>query len=229
MDEPAIGLDGEDFALLDQFLSANAEQHDGLGLDGAHGLITAVLVGPVALSSEQWLPVIFGDRPLTDPDPALQTARVLLERLYQSTRAAIEQFMFEPVLAHVLGDDDEDTEVDSSGWCEGFSLGVDLCGARWEQQMRQDPRLLALLGPIIVLGVDDGAFTELARDPDIAPLSEREREELRQRLPGAVLDCWMYWRDHAEDHALEPLLQFEPEDVRDPDPGEALARRQRLH
>ncbi len=229
MDDNGLSLDPEDFAVLDQILGENAERNDGLGLDAAHGLMTAVIVGPVRFGAEEWIPVILGNRSTDDEhDPELETLLPLLRRLHMSTRQAIEQFIFEPVLAHVQIDEEE-IDIDTSGWCEGFSIGVDMCAQRWEQQIRADSTLLDLLTPIIMLGVDDGAFASIVRDSEIQPLSERERDELRQRIPGSVLDCYLYWKDHANSGQVAEMLRFEPDDIADTDEESALPPGQRLH
>jgi Uncharacterised protein family (UPF0149) len=93
--------------------------------------------------------------------------------------------------------------VDAGGWCEGFSLGVDLLADTWEAQMQIDDALIALLSPIVALGVDDGVFSEI-KDTEITPLSEAEREELMIQLPSVLAEVRQYWDE--VDSAAEPPL-----------------------
>ena len=56
-------LDEQDFEEIDRLLEALGAD-DGLRLDGAQGLLTALIVGPQEVGPEDWLPVILGGEPL---------------------------------------------------------------------------------------------------------------------------------------------------------------------
>jgi hypothetical protein len=62
--------------------------------------------------------------------------------------------------------------------------------------------LIELLSPIMALGVDDGAFSEM-RHEHVAPLSDAEREDLMQQLPRVLSDVLHYWDD--AERSAKPL------------------------
>jgi uncharacterized protein len=186
-------LDEQDYEELDELL-AELGAEDGLRLDGAQGLLTAVVVGPISLGPEEWLPVILGGEPLGADPRRLQRLLDLLIRLAGSIVQGLDTLQYEPIFAERELPDGE-LAVDTSGWCQGFSLGVDLAGELWEERMQEDPTLIELVAPVVTLGVEDGVFAEI-RDPELAPLGEDEREELLRELPGALADIRQYWQEH---------------------------------
>ncbi len=190
--EPALLLDEQDFEEIDRLLESLGAD-EGLRLDGAQGLLTALVVGPQPIGPEHWLPVILGGEPLGAPSPRLQRLLDLLLRLKASIARGLDINSYDPIFAeHETGDE---RSIDSGGWCEGFSLGVDLNAEIWEQRMQEDRTLLDLLAPVIALGVDDGVFSEL-RDPDQPPLSERERDLVVAQMASLLTDVRQYWQEH---------------------------------
>ena len=230
-----LPLDEQDFEEVDKLLESLGAE-DGLRLDGAQGLLTALIVGPQDVGPEDWLPVILGGEPLGAPSPKLQRLLDLLLRLQASLAHGLDMHSYDPIFAEHEGDDDERAvdaggwcegfslgvdlnaeiweqrmqedrtllemlapivalAVDAGGWCEGFSLGVDLNAEIWEQRMQEDRTLLEMLAPIVALGVDDGVFAEI-RNPDQAPLSERERDIVVAQLASVLIDVRQYWQEH---------------------------------
>ena len=186
-------LDEQDFEEIDRLLEALGAD-DGLRLDGAQGLLTALIVGPQEVGPEDWLPVILGGEPLGAPSPKLQRLLDLLLRLHAALQRGLDIHSYDPIFAEheSVG---EEHSVDAGGWCEGFSLGVDLNAEIWEQRMQEDRTLLEMLAPIVALGVDDGVFAEI-RNPDQAPLSERERDIVVAQLASVLIDVRQYWQEH---------------------------------
>lgn len=192
MSQDLPSLDDQDYEELDQLLQKLGAE-DGLRLDGAQGLLTALAVGPRPVGPEVWLPVILGGEPVGVPPEMLQSLLRLLLRLLAMIERGLEVYAFDPILAEV---EDEADGVDVSGWCEGFSLGVDLQAELWEQRLQEeDQQLIDLLSPIVALGVDDGVFAEI-RDTEVPPLADIEREHLLQQLPGILIELRQYWREH---------------------------------
>ncbi|HJU39502.1 MAG TPA: UPF0149 family protein, partial [Tahibacter sp.] len=55
--EPAISLEDHELDELDQFLRAHARENEGdLLLDGVHGLLTVLAIGPDPALPDEWLP-----------------------------------------------------------------------------------------------------------------------------------------------------------------------------
>jgi uncharacterized protein len=190
---PPLSLDEQDFEEVDRLLESLGAE-DGLRLDGAQGLLTALIVGPQDVGPEDWLPVILGGEPLGVPSPRLQRLLDLLMRLKASLAHGLDIHSYDPIFAEHEGEG-EDHAIDAGGWCEGFSLGVDLNAEIWEQRMQEDRTLLEMLAPIVALGVDDGVFAEV-RNPNQPPLSERERDIVVAQLASVLIDVRQYWQEH---------------------------------
>jgi uncharacterized protein len=181
-------LDDIELEELDQFLRAHAGE-DHLLLDGVHGLLTAVGIGPQKISPDEWLPEIL-HQPFADEDEARRVLE-LLARLNESIEVEVEDDSYEPILGEV-DLDDGDSALSALGWCEGFSRGVDLRARLWESRLGADSHLTELLGPIMALAVEEGVF---ATDADFAPLSEQEYDECLAQLPSAVSAVAHYWAE----------------------------------
>ena len=193
IDDPEIPLEEDELDALGERLAERAGD-DGLLLDGVHGLLTALSIGPGEVAAEQWLgAVIDRDQPFEDESEARQTITMLL-RFHQAVLRELESLEYEPILGHVE-EDDGSPHVSAAGWCEGFSAGVDLGGAAWEQRMQNDPQLLELLGPIVQLAAEEELF-DLGDGVAVAPLSDAEYESALDGIAASVLDVQQYWREH---------------------------------
>jgi uncharacterized protein len=186
-DWPAT-LSDEELEELDQFLRARAGEDDVL-LDGVHGLLTALGIGPVRVTPDEWLPEVL-HQPFADETQGKRILE-LLARLNESVTLELESDSYEPILGEVELDDG-DTALSAHGWCEGFSRGVDLRARLWELRLGADSQLTELLGPLMALAVEEGIFTS---DADFAPLSEQEYDDCLAQLPAAVAAVAQYWRE----------------------------------
>jgi len=183
-----VGIDDADLEQLDRFLRAHAGEDDLL-LDGVHGLLTAIAIGPQAALPDEWLPEVLHE-PFADEEEARHILE-LLARLNESVEFELESDNYEPILGEIEIDDGS-TALRAHGWCEGFSRGVDLRARVWETRLGADSQLTELLGPIMALAVEEGVF---ATDADFAPLSEVEYDECLGQLPSAVSAVAHYWRE----------------------------------
>jgi len=184
--EPMLS-DGE-LEELDQFLRAHAGE-DALLLDGVHGLLSAINIGPDRATPEEWLPEVLHD-PFADEDEGKHILE-LLARLSESIQYELEADAYEPILGEIELDDGN-TALSAQGWCEGFSRGVDMRARLWETRLGVDTRLTELLSPIMALAVEEGVFET---DAEIAPLNEVEYDECLAHLPAAVGAVAHYWHE----------------------------------
>lgn len=196
-------LDEHDIAELDELLSSLLNE-DALRLDAAQGLLAALCVGPKEVAAQKWMPVILGEKPTVEDPDAAERLIELLVRLKRAVDYGIEHYAFDAIFSEVI-DESGEHHVDAGGWCQGFSLGVDLLSDLWEAQMQVDDSLIALLSPIVALGVDDGVFSEI-KDINIAPLSDAEREALMQQLPSVLAEVRQYW-DELDGVAASELIR----------------------
>ena len=180
-----------DFELeeLDQYLRA----HPGdarLLLDGVHGLLTSLAIGPSPAMPDEWLPEILHE-PFADAEEG-ERILTLLARLNDSVLLEIETGSYEPILGEI-DTDDGSTAFTSRGWCEGFSRGIDLRAATWESRLGQDSDLMQYLGPIIALSIEDEVFDSGA---EFAALTDEEYGECLARIPDSIGAVANYWREN---------------------------------
>jgi uncharacterized protein len=195
---------------LDLYLRAHSGEEDLL-LDGVHGFLTALAIGPAPAKPEEWLPEILHE-PFTDTGEG-ERVLTLLARLNDAIAPELETGSYEPILGELEIEDDDPPAFTARGWCEGFSRGIDLRAPSWEGRLGQDSELMELLSPIIALAIDDGVFES---DAEFAPLGDDEYDECLAQIPGAVGAVAEYWRSH-------PLAA----DERPTDDGSALPPRRR--
>lgn len=208
------GLDASELDELHDYLVAHAGP-DGLMLDGVHGLLSALVAGPEPVTASEWLPHVIDQE--TGFDDADQANRILslLVRLYNSVVQELEALTYEPIFGE-YEDEDGGADLAAVGWCEGFSLGIDLRSGVWESRMSSDPRLMDLLDPIIRISADEGLF-ESDTAEQLAELDDDERELLLRAVGGAVADVQQYWREQppTPDEGAHP----------EPEPKPVLRRR----
>ncbi|MEO6688854.1 MAG: YecA family protein [Dokdonella sp.] len=174
---------------LDQFLRAHGSDEDLL-LDGVHGFLTALAIGPTPAKPEEWLPEILHE-PFIDSSLG-ERVLTLLARLNDAIAPELETGSYEPILGE-LDIEEGPPAFTARGWCEGFSRGIDLRAPVWEGRLGHDSELMELLGPIIALAIDDGVFES---DAEFAPLGDEEYDECLAQIPAAVGAVAQYWHDH---------------------------------
>ena len=183
-------INDAELEVLDRYLRGHARDSDEtLLLDGVHGMLTALAIGPDPALPEEWLPEIL-HAPFEDPE---QGAAVLglLAKLNDSIPAELESEVYEPVLGEVAPEQDVSSDLSAAGWCEGFSRGIDLRASIWEARLAEDGELLEMLSPIMALAVDEGV---LAADVPIAKLDDNEYVACLAQIPDAVEAVAHYWR-----------------------------------
>ncbi len=184
-----VPLDDDELEELDLYLRAQARE-DGtdLLLDGVHGLLTALAIGPDPALPDEWLPEVL-HAPFKDE---AEGGRILelLARLNESIPFEIENEAYEPILGEVELEDGG-TTLSAAGWCEGFSRGIDLRATAWEARLGEDSQLMELLGPIMALSVDEGI---LQSETEFERLTDQEYDECLAQIAQAVISAAQYWR-----------------------------------
>ncbi len=186
------GLDEIELDELNAYLIAHPAS-EGLSLDGVHGLLSAVVAGPEPIPANEWLPhIVDQENGFDDADQANRVLSLIV-RLYNSVIQELEALTFEPIFGE-FEEEDGSSVLAAIGWCEGFSIGIDLRSGVWESRMSTDPRLMDLLDPIIRISADEGLF-ESDTAEQLAPLEDEDREQLLHAIAGAVADVQQYWRE----------------------------------
>jgi len=194
-------LDDNELDELDRYLRTQADDDSHLLLDGVHGLLSALAVGPMQLLPDEWLPEIL-HKPFADEDEGNRIL-ALLAQLNDSIVAELEVDAYEPILGEV--ETETGPVLSAAGWCEGFSRGIDLRAALWEKRLSDDPGLMELLGPIMALAVDEGI---LSADADFEKLTDEEYDQCLAQVAEVLGAVAQYWQEHpATEAELDALAQ----------------------
>jgi len=162
-------------------------------LAAAHGLMTAVIVGPEELPPQRWIPfALAADGRLPDghDQAELETLVLSLFGLYNDTVARITDSLFQPWLGDAA---DPETRMQNLGlWCVGFSKGMQFSEGRWFNE--EDKLVAELLVPIFYfieperfspLYVEEKADAEKRFELDLA---------MQSQLPDSVQAIYEYWQ-----------------------------------
>ena len=179
-------LDDKELDELDRYLRAHTGEGDLL-LDGVHGLLSALAVGPLLVLPDEWLPEVLHE-PFDDENEGNRVLE-LLAKLNDSITAELDVDAYEPILGEVMTE--TGPMLSAGGWCEGFSRGIDLRAALWEGRLSEDPQLMELLGPVMALAVDEGI---LSADTEFEKLSDDEYDECLAQVPAVLGAVNQYWQ-----------------------------------
>ncbi|MFC5438279.1 YecA family protein [Rhodanobacter umsongensis] len=202
-------LDDNELDELDRYLRAHTGEGDLL-LDGVHGLLSALAVGPLLVLPDEWLPEVLHE-PFADESEGNRVL-ALLAKLNDSISAELDVEAYEPILGEV--ETEGGPVLSAAGWCEGFSRGIDLRAALWENRLAEDPQLMELLGPIMALAVDEGI---LSADTEFEKLSEDEYDECLAQVPAVLGAVNQYWqaKPATEAEVETMMLQQRPDSTPD--------------
>lgn len=178
-------LDDTELDELDRYLRAHTGE-DALLLDGVHGLLSALAVGPLPILPDEWLPEVLHE-PFADQTEGNRVL-ALLAKLNDSISAELGVDAYEPILGEV--ELDTGPTLSAAGWCEGFSRGIDLRASLWEGRLSADPQLMELLGPVMALAVDEGI---LRAETEFEKLGEDEYDDCLAQVPAVLAAVHHYW------------------------------------
>ncbi|MDX9994849.1 MAG: UPF0149 family protein [Rhodocyclaceae bacterium] len=198
---------------LDRFLASDVTSDETMMIDAMDGYLTAVVLGPVDIPIETWLPGIWGPGP--DHAPAFRSAeheqRILdlIARHCKGIRWALEYDPddIDPILDTVTYQDKSREYLDGEMWAYGFIRGIALVRDAWKP-LFEDAGAMDALMPIYILGADDPT-------PEQQALSDTpsRREKLTEQFPDSIGALWRFWHpDHrpmAEVMAI-PVKRAEP-------------------
>jgi len=198
---PVTPLTEDELAGLDELL-ASLPSDGAMTLDGMDGYLTALLVGPVPLSTQKtadWLPAVWGGDGATAPAPFVSNQRrkrttVLVLRHLRAIQEALSgpPDAWEPVFSVAeLPATHGDELADATDWCLGFLAAMDLAPDAWAP-LQADPELGPGLATIAFLGGDVDAPPESGEpaDDDQDLDDPQLRDQLSRTAAEVVLQLW---------------------------------------
>ena len=182
---------------LDRFLASDATADETMMIDALDGYLTAVVLGPVDIPAETWLPGIWGAGPGHAPtfQSAEQGQRILelIARHCNGIRWALnyDPDDIDPIFDTVSFQDKSREYLDGEMWAYGFIQGIALVRDAW-QPLFEDSGAMDALMPIYILGGDNPT-------PEQQSLSDTpaKREKLTEQFPASIGALWRFWHpDH---------------------------------
>jgi uncharacterized protein len=162
-------LSEKEFDELDRFLMSEHCGDETMAMDALHGYLTAIAIGPVAVTVDEWLPRVWGpdeeDAPQFRDAQQAERIRSLLTRMLEEIVVTFEVAPkdFEPLFSEYPYKGK--SVLDGEAWCWGFLEGVNLHPQAWAP-LRESPQA-SLLQAIRLLGAEeiDDAEVALVDDP----------------------------------------------------------------
>jgi uncharacterized protein len=197
-------------ALLEQ----RAVPFKGFNLEALDGYLSALVLSPDAVASEEWQPPIWGAPPRWNDDSERAQVAALLEdqRYLAQQRACFEgdelpddlaPLLWLPEDPDALADDADadDGELDvGRDWAFGFFRGVDLREAAWERWLDEHDWIDEIFQLLDQLASGEILDADPTQPP--SPIGYRQRLDIIAALPGMLADL--------QRHRIDALTPREP-------------------
>lgn len=174
-----LPLSEADLDELEGFLDSDSVPARALSLEGLHGLLTALAIGPAHVGVNEWIERVWGEDEEPQFASAAQAERV--RELMVALGADIERSLdegeeFAPVI--YLTQDGSFEESTGFEWAGGFLEGVAMREEAW-RPLLEDEELAQMLAPVLA-----------AADEQAEP---EDREAAFGDIPSCVYDLRDFW------------------------------------
>ena len=183
-------LSESEFGELDDLLLSEDLPEECMDAVTLEGFLVAIVIGPVTVTPEHWLPRVFGSDP-EDPMPEISSTKIfkrvvnIIMRLYNSMIMifGIAPEKFSPTFYTHEVEGKAYTVVDE--WCSGFLQGVALAGDAWQPMLDEKP---GILRPFELFATPEG-WAEL----DAAVDEEAMHAKWSSRIEPTVHSIHAFW------------------------------------
>ena len=193
MDTP---LNDDEFEELAERLDPGKLGDQAMDLIEAHGLFTALAVGPQLPPEEAWLSLVLGEEPRFDTPGDRERLVELLHHFLAEVEFILSdgepiELPFEPT----LGDDPDGSDL--RAWCVAFMEGHLLTEETWFSD--DEDTVGELLLPVAALSgmIEEREFAELDGRSALA-------NQLAEQLPETVTDLYLHFRLPPEERTPPP-------------------------
>lgn len=200
---PLTPLSQDEFEALGQWLLSDAMPESCMDVVTLEGFLTAIAIGPVALSPATWLPRIWGGgedgpAPQLDSLEAFNDLLSLIMRLYNDIVSTFEAdpHAFTPTFYERTVRGKTYTIVDE--WCDGFLRGIELARAAWQPMFEESPEMLR---PLTLFGTPEG-WAELEASED----EEAMHAQWSSKIAPAVRAINGHWLLYRETSSKAPFI-----------------------
>lgn len=176
---------------LAEFLTSDRAPEGSMDLSELDGFMAGIIAGPVPLSPETWLPVVWDDE---DPDFAgVDEGALVMATIAGRYREIMEGLDADPPDYAPIFWEDVGGVMITEDWAAGFMQAVALHPRAWAPVLKQDA-VASLLIPIaavagLALPSDVGGDLDI---PDV--MLDRMIADAEEVLPNCVLGLRLFWR-----------------------------------
>jgi uncharacterized protein len=153
-----------------------------MGIDAAHGFLTAVASGPRLIQPVEWLPIVLGGQA---DDRAPADLPDWLEALYRDVKQDLDHGHYGPLIMYLPVDGEAALPLPYA-WCQGYVQGLNLHGEKALEAAGNDAAAVVWLTPI-------AAFLMDSEDQRLAPPEPAAHRRAAAELAGAALGLYR-WR-----------------------------------
>ncbi len=206
-------LSEAEFNELDRFLASDATSDETMMIDALDGYLTALVIGPINVPTNTWLPGIWGpDKQHAPSFQNVEQAQRISDLIVRHCNGIHWAIDYDPddidsIFDTVSYQDKSKEYLDGEMWAYGFLQGIALARTAW-QPLFEDTLAMEALMPIYILGTDDATPEQQALSN--TPL---KREALTQQIPASIGVLWRFWHpDHQSrcEAMATPVKHSEP-------------------
>ena len=179
-------LSENELETLGVLLEEEAERQDSFDFFAIHGLITALLTGPVPFDMDTVWECAFDDKLGFSADEK-KTVDTLMKKLAREIQAWLDSGEDFPVPAELTLVDDEEDEPPLESWAIGFMTGVMLNEEEW--YAREEEEVAQLLFSIMYasgLFADEEEMADIDDDVDLS-------NQVCGAIPASVIDMYLFF------------------------------------
>ena len=181
-------LDEDQLETLAIFLEDHSEQSEGLDFFGLHGLLTANVISPSAISFDALCQLAFDTEPKWQDDAQKAAILDLIHALQKEIIELVESGQPFPVPCDLNVEADED---DETAPLENWSLGFMLLSLEQPEAWfeREEAEVAELIFPIVYasgINAEEKEFAEIDED-------DRLSQQVCEAIPDAVIDLFLHF------------------------------------
>ncbi|MGC0154287.1 UPF0149 family protein [Chromobacterium vaccinii] len=181
-----------DLTRLETLLTPLSASGSTMRPDEVQGFFAALSSGPDQVDADFWLPEVLGDAPAFENAEDEAELAALLQKLFDSIRAALAAGDELDLILYAEEDSEEEEGApDYWPWANAYLYALDLVDTDWFEVAEEDEGFESLMMPMLVLG---GAFEDEDGGEDLLTFTDEEVDGYKEELSDALAAVYGYWR-----------------------------------
>lgn len=172
---------------LAELLDAKAENGNTMRCDEVQGFMMALLSGPDALNTAEWLPEVLADEASFSEEEKREVENLVLSWAVSMRESLVAGEVPE---LYLYEDEAEEGGTDFYTWCNAYLYALDVVPTDWFDTAA-DEGFEDLFYPIMALG---GIYDEEDDGKTIITLTDKELTQLEAEMPHTLLAIFRYWQ-----------------------------------